>query len=86
MERDTLYVDWVNPHQAVKPATFIYDDCLYMMGGSVKERVYSDKVHTLDLKTGVWYDTGTDGRCKTELFYADGKLYLVGGNQLPSWP
>lgn len=174
MERDTLYVDRVNPHQAVKPATFIYDDCLYMMGGSVKERVYSDKVHTLDLKTGVWYDTGivipeerldfsagvpvghvvyffggwrmnsiwkvrsydlltgewkdlcdlkecvfspgvancgdliyiyenrslqiynirtnrvtayyfTDGRCYTELFYAGGKLYLVGGRPMPSF-
>lgn len=152
MDRDTLYVDRVNPHQAVKPATFIYDDCLYMLGGSVKERVYSDKVHTLDLKTGVWYDTGivipeerldfstgvlvghvvyffggwrmasiwknpgvavggeliylyddtvlqiynirtnrvtayyfTDGRCKTELFYADGKLYLVGGRPMPTF-
>lgn len=174
MDRDTLYVDRVNPHQAVKPATFIYDDCLYMLGGSVKERVYSDKVHTLDLKTGVWYDTGivipeerldfstgvavghvvyffggwrmasiwkvrsydlltgewrdlcdlkecvsspgvatcqdliyiyenqslqiynirtnrvtahyfTDGRCKTELFYAGGKLYLVGGSPMPTF-
>lgn len=174
MERDTLYVDRVNPHQAVKPATFIYDDCLYVMGGSVKERVYSDKVHTLDLKTGVWYDTGivipeerldfsagvavghvvyffggwrmasiwkvrsynlltgewkdlcdlkecvsspgvatcqdliyiyenqslqiynirtnrvtahyfTDGRCYTELFYAGGKLYLVGGRPMPTF-
>lgn len=58
LDNDTLYVDWVNPHQAVDPATFIYDDCLYMMGGTVKENKFSGKVHVLDLKTGVWYDTG----------------------------
>ncbi|WP_303207051.1 carboxypeptidase-like regulatory domain-containing protein [Bacteroides oleiciplenus] len=58
LDKDTLYVDWVNPHQAVDPATFIYDDCLYVMGGTVKKNKFSSKVHMLDLKTGVWYDTG----------------------------
>lgn len=58
LDKDTIYVDWVNPHQAVNPATFVYDDCLYVMGGSVKQRVYSTQVHALDLKSGVWYDTG----------------------------
>lgn len=57
-DRDTLYVDWVNPHQAVDPATFIYDDCLYMMGGTIKKNVYSDNIHILDFKTGIWYDAG----------------------------
>ena len=58
LDKDTLYVDRVNPHQAVDPATFIYDDCLYMMGGTVQKNKFSSKVHMLDLKTGVWYDTG----------------------------
>lgn len=58
MDRDTVYIDKVNPHQAANPITFIYDDCLYIMGGTVKEKVFSNKIHILDLKTGVWYDTG----------------------------
>ena len=58
LDRDTLYVDWTNPHQTVDPATFIYNNCLYMMGGTIKKNVYSDKVHMLDLQTGVWYDAG----------------------------
>lgn len=28
------------------------------MGGTIKKNVYSDKVHMLDLQTGVWYDAG----------------------------
>ena len=58
LDKDTVYVDWVNPHKAVDPATFIYDDCLYVMGGTVKKKVYSSQIHMLDLKSGVWYDTG----------------------------
>lgn len=50
LDKDTLYVDRVNPHQAVDPATFIYDDCLYMMGGTVQKNKFSSKVHMLDLK------------------------------------
>ena len=58
IEKDTVYVDKRIPHQAVNPITFIYNDCLYVMGGTVKKNKYSDKVHMLDLKTGVWYDAG----------------------------
>lgn len=58
MNKDTVYVDEVNPHQAADPITFVYDSCLYVMGGTVKKNKYSNKIHVLDLKTGVWYDSG----------------------------
>lgn len=56
LEKDTLYIDPVNPHQAVDFTSFIYEDRLYVMGGAVKENVFSNKIHTLDLKRGVWYE------------------------------
>lgn len=56
MNKDTLYVDPVNPHQAANFTSFIYDDNLYVMGGSIKKRVFSNKIHALDLKKGVWYE------------------------------
>lgn len=60
MEKDTVYIDEVNPHQASDPIAFIYDDCLYVMGGTTKKSKFSGKVHLLDLKTGIWYDAGID--------------------------
>ena len=60
IDKDTVYIDEVNPHQASDPITFIYDDCLYVMGGTTKKNKFSDKVHLLDLKTGIWYDAGID--------------------------
>lgn len=56
LNKDTLYVDPVNPHQAVDFASFIYDECLYVMGGAVKEKMFSNQIHMLDLKRGVWYE------------------------------
>lgn len=58
MKKDTLYTDPVNPHQAVNFTSFIYRDYLYVIGGAVKEKVFSDKIHALDLKRGIWYDMG----------------------------
>ena len=60
IDKDTVYIDQVNPHQASDPITFIYDDCLYVMGGTTKKNKFSNKVHLLDLKTGIWYDAGID--------------------------
>ena len=45
LDRDTLYVDWTNPHQTVDPATFIYNNCLYMMGGTIKNKQHVPPKH-----------------------------------------
>ena len=88
IEKDTVYVDKRIPHQAVNPITFIYNDCLYVMGGTVKKRKYSDRVHMLDLKTGVWYDTGIkipkEWMDNLKGVLAGHTVYFVGGNSTNS--
>lgn len=90
LKKDTLYIDPVNPHQAVDFTSFIYNDCLYVMGGAVKEKVFSDKIHTLDLKRGVWYELENtippqwQGRMNGIL--VKDKVYFFGGNRTtPMW-
>lgn len=90
LERDTVYIDKVNPHQAVNPITFIYEDCLYVMGGTVKKNFFSDKMHILDLKTGIWYDAGItipkERRGNTRGVLIGNIVYLVGGyNKASMW-
>lgn len=90
LNKDTLYIDPVNPHQAVDFTSFIYNDCLYVMGGAVKERVFSNKIHTLDLKRGVWYELENtippewQGRMNGIL--VKDKVYFFGGcRTTPRW-
>lgn len=58
LAKDTLYVDPVNPHQALNFTSVVYDDLLYLIGGSKKQRLCWDKMHALDLKRGYWYEMG----------------------------
>lgn len=90
LDKDTLYVDPVNPHQAVDFTSFIYGDCLYAMGGAIKEKVFSNKIHTFDLKRGVWYeleDTIPAGRCgRMNGILVRDKVYFWGGyHTAPMW-
>ena len=90
LNKDTLYVDPVNPHQAVDFASFIYDECLYVMGGAVKEKMFSNQIHMLDLKRGVWYEQENTipaewcGRMNGIL--VGDKVYFFGGYRTaPMW-
>ena len=90
LDKDTLYVDPVNPHQGVDFTSFIYKDCLYVMGGAIKEKVFSNKIHVLDLKRGVWYeeeDLIPAERCgRMNGIVAGDKVYFFGGYQTaPMW-
>lgn len=90
LNKDTLYIDPVNPHQAVDFTSFIYEDFLYVMGGAVKEKAFSDKIHTLDLKRGVWYeleDTIPVGRYgRMNGIRVGNKVYFFGGYRTaPMW-
>lgn len=63
IHQDTLLTDPVNPHQAASAAAFIYDNELIVFGGSTYQaengwQKYSDKIHMLDLKKGIWYKVG----------------------------
>lgn len=87
--KDTLYLDPVNPHQAVGFSSFIYDDHLYIVGGSVKQGVFSDKIHALDLKSGVWYEMGSipeESRREMNTVLVGHVVYFIGGHRkTPMW-
>ncbi|WP_455593359.1 Kelch repeat-containing protein [Bacteroides sp.] len=90
LDKDTLYMDPVNPHQGVDFTSFIYNDCLYAMGGAIKEKVFSNKIHMLDLKQGVWYeleDIIPAERCgRMNGILVKDKVYFFGGNHAaPMW-
>ncbi len=81
-----LHVDrFSNPHQASDFASFVYDDNLIIMGGSVSEsktgnKVYSKSSHIFNLKTGYWYELPemlSNKEAKGVLL--DRSIYLLGG-------
>lgn len=86
--RDTILIDKTNPHQAANFASFVYNDNLVVMGGSTKlnvneQKVYSDKVHFLNLKTGYWYELNNMPVAKeTKGVLIGNTIYLVGGVNL----
>jgi hypothetical protein len=62
------------------------------MGGAIREKAYSNKKHTLDLKRGVWYELeGTlpagRGRCgRMNGILVGDKVYFWGGyHTAPMW-
>ncbi|WP_321331117.1 kelch repeat-containing protein [uncultured Bacteroides sp.] len=85
MQKDTVLVDYANPHKAVNFASCIYKDCLIIMGGSISEnakhrKVYSNKAHLLNLKTGFWYELPNmpSGKETKGILYGH-SFYLFGG-------
>lgn len=57
------------------------------MGGAIREKAYSNKIHTLDLKRGVWYElegTLPAGRCgRMNGILVRDKVYFWGGYHTP---
>ncbi len=88
VNKKTIEIDNTNPHQAVDFESFIYQDNIIVMGGSLKKFKnglvrYSDKIHTYNTKTGYWYELGKmkEGKeCKGVL--VGDKIYIFGGFRL----
>jgi len=84
MKRNKIYLDKTNPHQGVNFASFTYDNCLLVMGGSIKEnsdfKVYSKKVHLLNFKKGLWYELPDMPKAKeAKGIIINNTIYLIGG-------
>jgi hypothetical protein len=85
VKNKTIEVDNTNPHQAVDFESFIYQDNIIVLGGSLKKFKngtirYSDKIHTYNTKTGYWYELGEmkiGKECKGAL--VGDKIYIFGG-------
>lgn len=85
-----LQIDKTNPHQAVNFASFVYKGNIIVLGGSVRQKkngskVYSDKIHQFNIKTGYWFDVGKMTVPKeVNGILIENKIYLFGGeNEIP---
>lgn len=84
-KRNKIIVDKTNPHPAINFASFIYKDNPIVMGGSIKQlsenkRIYTNKVHLFNLKTGYWYELNRMPESKESKGIIIGNLiYLFGG-------
>jgi len=85
LENNTIQIDDTNPHQAVDFTSFVYNNNLVVMGGSIKQnsigvKQYTNKVHSFNPKTGHWYQIGSMPIAKeTNGVLVNDKFYLIGG-------
>lgn len=85
IEKDTLLVDDVNPHQTFGSASFTHEGNIIVMGGSLKlknngRKEYSSKVHLFNPSTGFWYEMKDMPTAKeTQGVILNNTIYLVGG-------
>ena len=92
IKKDTIIVDNNNPHQAVNAASFVFEDHIFLIGGSIKTyldkgKIFTHKVHVLDLNTGYWYEMDgmpVDHSKETKGVIIQNVIYLVGGDK--GWP
>lgn len=61
LQKNSVSIDDTNPHRAVDFASFLYKNYLIVMGGSIKmkknkKKIYTNKVHSYNLETGLWYE------------------------------
>lgn len=62
-QKTGVQIDKTNPHQAVNFASFVYKGNIMVLGGSLRQKkngskVYSDKIHQFNIKTGYWFEVG----------------------------
>ncbi len=82
---NSIEIDKTNPHQAINFESFIYKNNLIVLGGSIKmkknkEKIYSNKMHLYDLKSGLWYHIGNMPKAKeTNGILIGDKIFLFGG-------
>lgn len=84
IQLDTIVVSKINPHAAVNFASSVYNNNIIVMGGSTRKNLnnkkFTNKAHSLDLKTGYWYELADMPYAKeTKSIEVDGIMYLIGG-------
>jgi len=85
LENNTIEIDETNPHQAVDFASFVYNNNLIVMGGSIKEnsigvKEYSNRVNSFNSETGYWHQIGSMPVAKEASgVLVNDKFYLIGG-------
>ena len=82
----SFQIDETNPHQAINVASFVYNDKLFVAGGSVKKYkntgkvIYTNKVHAFDPESGYWQEMGAMPEAKeTSGVLVNSIFYFIGG-------
>ena len=85
LKNNTITIDDTNPHQAVNFESFVYNNNIIIMGGSVKlnkngSKVYTNKSHIYNIETGYWYELKDMLKAKeTKGVLIENEIYLIGG-------
>ncbi|NOY47331.1 MAG: galactose oxidase, partial [Chlorobi bacterium] len=85
LKTQTIIIDNTNPHQATNFASFIYDNNIIVMGGSVKlknngKKLFTNKSHIYNLESGYWYQLKDMSEAKeVKGVLIKNKIYLIGG-------
>ncbi|HMC01740.1 MAG TPA: carboxypeptidase-like regulatory domain-containing protein [Flavobacteriaceae bacterium] len=85
LKDNTITIDDTNPHQAVNFESFVYGNNIMVLGGSLKlnkngEKIYTNKSHIYNLKTGFWYELKDMLSAKeVKGILINNKIYLIGG-------
>lgn len=86
IDKQTTKLDNTNPHQAADFASFINNDNIIVMGGSVKmteegKKDFTNKVHLYNITSGYWYELANMPTAKEATgILIDNKIYLIGGD------
>jgi hypothetical protein len=86
LQKETLLVDGVYPHQASGAAVVLHGDDLLVLGGSTRldnrrKKRFTDEVHLFNFLTGLWFETGKIPNGKEmEAVNIQGKIFIIGGS------
>ena len=85
IENNTIIIDDTNPHQAVNFASFVYNNNIIVLGGSIKknklgQKEYTNQVHLYNTESGYCYLLNNMPEAKeTQDVLINDKIYLIGG-------
>ncbi|MGI0105143.1 Kelch repeat-containing protein [Salinimicrobium sp. WS361] len=86
LQKDTLLVDRVYPHQASGAAVVIHGNDLLVLGGSTRlnsrrKKIFTDEVHLFNFLTGLWFEAGKlPERKEIKAVNIQGKIFIIGGS------
>lgn len=86
LQKDSLLVDPVYPHQASGAAAVHHGDDLLVLGGSTRldsrgKKIFTDEVHLFNFLTGNWFEAGKIPNGKEmKAVNIQGTIFVIGGS------
>lgn len=83
IEKDTVFVDYMNPHEASNPLSISHGNDILVIGGSTKmtkngKKTFINKMHFYNVTSGNWYELGNMPiGLETDGALLDNKLYIA---------